>query len=1471
MVRPRMPSEPGSGRARRSLKVWVPLFLAVLVLAVLPIGLASASGVSLPAPRAVSDPVLLKAPVTPASAAAPSYSPTSAPSPLQPQPLTGSVTADFYQNTTGFAIPGFLEQGCSVSSFSSYQYDYCYPQAVDPTLVNLGNGKVGIGYQYATNQSSISCSAYVKNVHQRIGFSVSSDNGTTFGSPTSIGNNTCKYLQAIEPSFAASGNSVYGTFVEENVTNSRPGYYTSPRPNDGLAFVVSTNNGASFSAPVTLNKSGNISHPEIAAFGNSVYIVFENVSNGSTRVMAGGPYCYSFCTAYPGSVWFIYSTDGGAHWTGPKLMPGMNSSVDDFSINPSIAVNKTGTVAVSYFTNQSCVWYYSIYCNDLGLDLQVFTSTTNGSSFNGPFTVARGVGESYYYYGYSFTGPTSQWEPQDQVIFSPTGQTIYLTWSGMYNRTDLWQSQPYNNYCCGGIFFASGSVSGTSWTVSPVHTDYTSGYYDDMYNPAVGYRAGTLYLTYTWNNETYCFSGCEYTSGTLNQRVVTSTNGGLTWSSPAIASVVKSYSYCTSSCATSQFEGYQASVAFAANGAPLYAYAMPNNYHFSYVSAGGISYYNYTYPTNLLVAKAWSGSTVTLTVTENNLPAATTWSFQLQGQTFATNSQSLQVTNVPMGEPFVIAPNTVPGGYGEIINPESSVPGVATLNANGTVYFNYSVSYQLLLFIEPALTPYFVVSTTYNGTYYEVYGDYYCYIGCFSFREWYTSNPYAYSTSPLAWYFPTGAKITFQQQSYATAFVDYWNGTGMGSYNGTGLFLNLTIGGPVNETGWIGGFGLYNETFNAQGLPSASTYSFGFNGQAYSASSTSSVIATNVSNGAYAVSDITATSSTSGWEYFGTPDTGTPVVVPAEPIVNFTFAYVDVAAAEGTVSFHAVGLTAGTVWRFSFNGTEYSSSIPWINVTTRPGTFPVGAYPVVASNGSAGYTPSGVPSTMSVTTGSTYAVNFVSAFQVVVTAGIGGSVSGGRGSLWFASGSTPSFHAVASPGYTFGGWSSTGLGGYTGSDTYANITVNGPITESAGFFPLPQNRFNLSFVETGLPGGTWWTVFLGNVGYSTNQQTLKIENLYPCGPLGTYNLTVPYAYVNGTSLTRYSPGGYPATMCTNGATIQNIQFNAQYYLTLGSTAGGIAEATIGANSYTSSTWVANGTSVLLSALAGSTYQFLGWNGSGLGSYTGPTPNVGIVMANPITEIAAFAHPYVPPAITYWVDFHVSAAFAAGTAWTVSVGGVGYSSTGTDLNVSGLQVKSYTLGVVTVYSPDGLTRYTPIGAPTSVSVTHNQTVALSFSTSYWVSITANFGGNISQPTTPVGWVASGLTITLNATPISGYQLLGWTGTGSASYTGTDSVHNIVVSSPITEVAGFGLQPPSAAVVTSSMWSAPTTWIGLAVVGLVVGLLVGLLLGRRGGARPAATDQPWSEETEGAANPPPPSGEEPGLEEAPEGGS
>ena len=91
-------------------------------------------------------------------------------------------------------------------------------------------------------------------------FAVSNNNGTSFGTPINLSNNTGN---SVIPQIAASGNNVYVTWIDNT-----PG-------NIDIFFAVSNNNGTSFGTPINLsNNTGFSFNPQIAASGNNVYVTW---------------------------------------------------------------------------------------------------------------------------------------------------------------------------------------------------------------------------------------------------------------------------------------------------------------------------------------------------------------------------------------------------------------------------------------------------------------------------------------------------------------------------------------------------------------------------------------------------------------------------------------------------------------------------------------------------------------------------------------------------------------------------------------------------------------------------------------------------------------------------------------------------------------------------------------------------------------------------------------------------------------------------------------------------------------------------------------------------------------------------------------------------------------------------------------------------------------------------------------------
>ncbi|HKS59635.1 MAG TPA: hypothetical protein VJS68_02530, partial [Thermoplasmata archaeon] len=801
------------------------------------------------------------------------------------------------------------------------------------------------------------------------------------------------------------------------------------------------------------------------------------------------------------------------------------------------------------------------------------------------------------------------------------------------------------------------------------------------------------------------------------------------------------------------------------------------------------------------------------------------WSFLLNLRPFNVTGSSLVLPGVPANLSVVIsAPNLSPA-YRQWEYPSVSVPTETHFTRNSTVFINYTTEFGFqLVGLQPSEPRYFEFFALFNNNFY--FTSISCFLG-FNGKQ----NCVSFTSPGWPWIFPAGLQIEFGTQIDDP--VAWWNGTGPGSYNGTGQDLNLTIHGVVNESVWLGLVGNYTVSVGATGLPSGSVYSFTWDGVGYSAGANSEVSLGNVSTGPHLVHDVQANSSRPGWEYFGVPTPSNPVVVPAETAVNLSFAFVNVGTPEGAVAFHAVGLTAGTVWDLKFNGTVYSSSTPWINVTSHSGTFPVTGFPVDSENASVGFAPN-IPSTLNVTAGQVYNLSFVPAYRIAVWASTGGSITGG-GVSWLPSGASENFTATTEPGYRFVGWSGVGLGSFSGATDTAQITVGGPITELASFAPLPTARFNLTVVEQGLPTGTPWTVFVNGSGYSTTGFSLEVPHLRLC-PI-QYPVRLPAAFTNGTSDTRFLGIGVPSSTCTNGSSVLVVQFEPQYLLSLQMSPGGYAQVAVGLVQQTASIWVDSGASARITAFPDPGYDFQGWNGTGGGSYSGTASTQTLTVDNPITELASFAAPIPVPPPRFGASFH-ALQLPQGTTWTLAFNSTDYASSSPYINLSGFLSGNYPTAIGSSTSTDGLSRFLPIAPPAFLFLDRNRTVNVTFGAQYRV-VVGNLSGGTVQPVD--GWFPAGYQLRLVAVPAPGFVFLQWNGSGTDAYSGPLSNTTVSIAGPLTEYAVFDPEaaPP---VNASSFWSTAGGLGSLGAIGLAAGLSVAWVVRRLRRANPSRPEAP-----------------------------
>jgi hypothetical protein len=171
--------------------------------------------------------------------------------------------------------------------------------------------------------------------NSEIFFAASSDSGTSFTSSVNLSNTS---QDSIAPQIAVSGSNVYVAWVEK-VSSS----------NWEVFFRRSTNGGASFDNAINLSNSPGISAlAQILAYGNNVYLTFEDNTAGNSEVF------------------FRRSTNGGASF----------DNAINLSDNPSSSFG--GKIAISK-NRVYVVWFDNIIPNAHQVLLRV--SQDNGASF----------------------------------------------------------------------------------------------------------------------------------------------------------------------------------------------------------------------------------------------------------------------------------------------------------------------------------------------------------------------------------------------------------------------------------------------------------------------------------------------------------------------------------------------------------------------------------------------------------------------------------------------------------------------------------------------------------------------------------------------------------------------------------------------------------------------------------------------------------------------------------------------------------------------------------------------------------------------------------------------------------------------------------------------------------------------------------------------------------------------------------
>jgi Divergent InlB B-repeat domain len=361
----------------------------------------------------------------------------------------------------------------------------------------------------------------------------------------------------------------------------------------------------------------------------------------------------------------------------------------------------------------------------------------------------------------------------------------------------------------------------------------------------------------------------------------------------------------------------------------------------------------------------------------------------------------------------------------------------------------------------------------------------------------------------------------------------------------------------------------------------------------------------------------------------------TATIRPTGPVSEFATFRKD-PAPTWNVTVLAAGLPSGTGFTVTLGNATYSST----NGTVQVGELDNGSYGFAALDSYAAnasgtrwvptswYASYGLPGAggLPIESNGMIWVNYTTQYVLTVATTPDGTVTPSTlvGSTWEDNGTTVALDATPSFHYEFVGWNASGSGSVRGSATQISVRMDSPVWESATFqyrvFPAPAT-YSLTVNETGLPANTAWNVTAGtgNASAGGTKPALVLSGLN-----GSYMLSVATVY---TALgTRYvANGSEPLPVMVTANRSASVSFATQYAL---SVSGGLGGSVSGSGT----TWEASGASVTLTATPASGDTFVGWNGTGPGSYTGPTTSPQITVGGPVNETATFA-PFVPTSTT----------------------------------------------------------------------------------------------------------------------------------------------------------------------------------------------------------------------------------------------
>lgn len=448
---------------------------------------------------------------------------------------------------------------------------------------------------------------------------------------------------------------------------------------------------------------------------------------------------------------------------------------------------------------------------------------------------------------------------------------------------------------------------------------------------------------------------------------------------------------------------------------------------------------------------------------------------------------------------------------------------------------------------------------------------------------------------------PPGSVVGERYVSFA------WTGSGAGSYSGATNSASVTLNGPVTQTAsWTHQYQLTISGNFGQVSPSTGTW--------HGAGTKVTLTATppiSVTGERYQFSSWVGLGT---GNYSGANNPATNAVTMNGPITE---------TASWTHQYRiTIATNFGTV--YPTTGSWYSAGTSVTIRADHPTTASGERYVSFAWTGlgTGSYSGSANPSMVTLNGPITETAAWTHQYQVsyAVTPAGGGSVIPAGNNVW-ANAGAHSISATPSEDHVYSSWtSSTASITFSAMSPSTTANVNGPGTITANFV------LALGITITSNPTGPGY-VLVDGIAITTPHTFNWIS--------GTHTIEAISVVPGGTderfTFNSWSDGqsrNHTYTVTAPTATI-TANFIHQFRLTMATNVGTTVPS-VGAID----PWHNEGSTVTISATAPSVatanerYLWSGWNGTGMGSYTGTMNTVSLTMNGPITETAFWTHQYL---------------------------------------------------------------------------------------------------------------------------------------------------------------------------------------------------------------------------------------------------